>query len=128
MRPKRTRIQYFAQILYLPNGNTATQLFGSGQRAGFTQTPNGRAGYPQQHQHYGEAYEGLIGKAVEIAQGIGKGGADAVRLRGNFTWLAVTACSFSFMDELQVCATDQCDMHCIQPSVFTVKNRNFEQP
>ena len=52
----------------------ATQLFWSRQRAGFTQTPNGRAGYPQQHQHYGEAYEGLIGKAVEIAQGIGKGG------------------------------------------------------
>ena len=98
----------------------ATQLFWSGQCAGFAQTPNGRAGYPQQHQHYGEAYEGLIGKAVEIAQGIGKGGADAVRLRGNFTWLAVTACSFSFMDELQVCATDQRDVRCIQPSGFTV--------
>lgn len=74
MRPKRTRIQYFAQILNLPNGNTATQLFWSRQRAGFAQTPNGRAGYPQQQQHHGEAYEGLIGKAVEIAQGIGKGG------------------------------------------------------
>ena len=80
MRPKRTRIQHFAQILNLPNGNTATQLFRSRQRARFAQTPNGRAGYPQQHQHHGEAYEGLVGKAVEVAQGIGKSGGRRIAL------------------------------------------------
>ena len=67
------------------------------------------------------------GRPLKLRRGSGRVGADALRLRGTFTWLAVTACSFSFMDELQVCATDQRDVRCIQPSGFTVFFPNVVQ-
>lgn len=59
------------------------------------------------------------GRPLKLRRGSGRVVADALRLRSAFTSLAATACSFSFMDGLQVCATGRTQHAHAQLKVFT---------